>query len=218
MAITLAQLRARSEAISDQPASSTTTFVTTAQFNEFVNDGIRGLYDEIVKVHPDFRVTAETPFTITSVTANSHALPSDFRAVRAVISDPGTSLRDPLPRYALRAGMIDLQRRSYRLQGSLLYIEPADNSPGTYQLLYTPTPPILAADGSTLDVELEQFQDIIVLHAAIMALTKNEWDISAVAAQLGVAMQRAKDWAGNQRSADPDGVEDVRTYSRRWYR
>lgn len=220
MAITLSQLRARAEALSDQPASTTTTFVTAVQFNTFVNDGIRALYDEVVKVHPDFRVTPQTAFTITNTANNFNALPADFRSVRAVIADPTTTARDPLPKYSLRTGMLEWNRRSYRLQGSNVYIEPRDNSAGTYQLLYVPTAPVLALDADALDTELEQHQDVIVLHAAMMAATKNEWTdmFTTLGAQFAQAMDRAKDWANSQRSADPDTVEDVRTPSRRWYR
>ncbi len=220
MAITLAELRARAEALSDQPASTATTFITSTQMNTFVNDGIRALYDEVVKVHPDFRVSAQTAFVISNTSNNFNALPADFRSVRAVIADPNTSARDPLPKYSLRTGFLDWSRRSYRLQGSNLYIEPQANSAGTYQLLYVPSAPVLASDVATLDVELEQHQDVIVLHAAMMAATKNEWTdmMAMLAPQFAAAMNRAKDWANSQRSADPDTVEDVRTPARRWYR
>jgi hypothetical protein len=213
VAITRDALQARAEAISDQPASTTLTFVTAAQAVDFVNDGIRTLYNDVVDAHPDFRVTFQTPFTLTSPNANSNALPADFRSVRAVKSDPGMTYEDFLPMYQLRQGRL-AARRNYRVAGSLIYIEPAQWCQGTYQLLYTPQAPVLATGAATLDSELEQFQDVIVLHAAVMMLTKNEWDISTVAAQLGAAKARALKWASSQRSADPPGIEDVRTRSR----
>jgi len=218
MSISRDQLQARAEAIADQPASTSDTFVTSTQAVEFINDGIRTLYNDVVDIHPDFRVSFQPQFTLSSPTANTNALPADFRNVRAVKSDPGTTYEDFLPMYALRQGRI-AGRRSYRVAGSLLYIEPANWCQGTYQLLYVPQAPVLALPASTLDVELEQFQDVIALHAAVMMLTKNEWDISAVAAQLGAAKARAMKWAASQRSADPPGIEDVRTRSRvRWLR
>jgi hypothetical protein len=212
MAITLAQLRARAEALADEPASSTTTFVTLAQFNEFVNDGIRALYNDVIAVQPEFRVTL-TPFSITSTSTNYTSLPADFHSVRFVQVYPGTANEDYLPRFSLREGQLQW-RRSYRVEGSRLYIEPRENAVADYRLGYCPSAPVLTTEsgaGGTLDVELEQFQDVIVLHAAIMARTKNEDDFADLAAQLGVAKARAAKWATGQRSADPSTVEDVRS-------
>lgn len=218
MAITLAQLRARAESLADQPASAASgTPITLAQFNEFVNDGIRTAYNKVVTLHPDFKVTQQATFTLTSPTANSNALPTDFRAARAVKCDPGTTYEDYLPMYSLRGGRL-AARRSYRIAGSLLYIEPAHVSRGSYALLYTPIAPTLAADATALDVELEQFQEVIVLHAAVKAKAKMEWDIAETAAQLGAAMTDLTAWASSQRTADPPRIEDVRSGPRRrWW-
>lgn len=218
MSITRDQLQERAEAIADQPPSTSDTFVTYSQASDWVNDGIRALYDDVIDVNPDFRVTPGSTQAITDITANYFALPADFRSVRAIMSDPGTTYRDVLPRYQMRAGIRDLLRRSYRIQGSSIYIEPAERSVGNYQLLYNPIAPVLADGNDVLDSELEQFQDVIVLHAAVMMLTKNEWDISSVGAQLAIAKQRAQRWARNARTVDPPSVEDVRSPPRRIFR
>ena len=215
MAITLAQLRARSESLSDQPVSAASgTPITIAQFNEFVNDGIRTLYNKVISLHPDFRVTQQATFALTSPMSNTNPLPSDFRGARGVKSDPGTTYEDYLPMYSLRGGRV-ANRKSYRVAGSLLYIEPNYYCQGTYALLYNPTAPVLSADGSALDVDLEQFQEVIVLHAAVKALSKMDWSIEERAAQLGAAMGDAVQWAKSQRSADPPRIEDVRRRPRR---
>jgi hypothetical protein len=215
LAITLAQLRARAESISDQPASAASgTVVSIAQFNEFVNDGIRALYNKIVLVHPDFRVTQQANFTLTSPATNTNALPADFRSARGVKTDPGTTYEDFLPMFAMRGGRV-ANRRSYRISGGFTHIEPNWACQGTYALLYTPIAPVLAAEGTALDVELEQFQNAIVLHAAWMALTKVEWSTKAVESQLALALSDAQKWAKTQRSADPPRIEDVRTRPRR---
>lgn len=213
-------MQARAESIADQPASTTLTVVTAAQAVDFVNDGIRALYHTIVDIHPDFRVTIGSTFTFTNPNSvNSTTIPADFHSVRAVVSDPGTPNRDILQKNALRAGMIE-SMRSYRLQGTLLYIEPSANAAGSYQLWYTPTAPILAAGATALDSELEQFQDVIVFHAAILMLTKQAWtdEIALLSPQLAMAMGRAIKWAGRQRDANPAAVEDVRSPARRLVR
>lgn len=210
MSITRDQLQARAEAIADQLPSTTTTFVTAAQAVDMVNDGIRALYDDVIDANPDFRVTEGTVYTITSTAANFIPLPADFRSVRAVLSDPGTLYQDVIRRGQMRTSF-DGYRRQYRVQGQIIYIEPRIRALGNYQLLYNPTPPTLANGTDVLDYELEQFQDVIVLHAAVLMLTKNEWDISSVGAQLAVAKARAARWARNARTADPPMVEDVRS-------
>jgi len=211
MSITRDQLQARAEAIADQLPSTSTTFVTAAQAADMVNDGIRALYDDAIDVNPDFRVTEGTVYSIVSTAANFIPIPADFRSVRAVVADPGTQYSDPLRRGQMRSFADGSLRRYYRIQGSLIYIEPRERAIGNYQLLYNPLPPTLANGSDTLDVELEQFQDVIFLHAAVMMLTKNEWDISSVGAQLAVAKARAARWARNARTSDPPMVEDVRS-------
>jgi hypothetical protein len=190
------------------------TVISIAQFNEFVNDGIRELYETIVGVHPDFRISQQTNFTLTSSATNTNALPTDFRSARGVKSDPGTYNEDFLPLYAMRSGR-GADRRSYRISGTNLVIEPMWRCQGTYALMYVPTAPTLALDATVLDSDLEQFQDAIVYHAAMKARAKVEWDVQAVAVLLSKATDRAAKWARTQRSADPPRIEDVRRYGRR---
>lgn len=188
-----------------------------AQFNDFVNDGIRTLYNRIVTIHPDFKVSQQANFTLTNGGTNTNALPADFRAARGVKSDPGTTYEDFLPMFAMRGGRV-ANRRSYRIAGSLLYIEPVYACQGIYALLYTPIAPVLTAEsgaGGVLDVELEQFQEVIVLEAAIKALIKNEWSTEDVRKELAAATADVIRWAKTQRSADPPRIEDVRRRPRR---
>jgi hypothetical protein len=215
VAITLAALRARAESVADQPVSAASgTPISIVQFNDFVNDGVRHAYNNIIDIHRDFRITQQATFTVTGPTNNFNALPTDFRAVRAVMSDPGTTYEDFLPMYALRSAR-GARRRCYLIRGTNLYVEPSSYCQGTYALLYNPIAPVLPIDASVLDSDLEQFQDVIVLQAAMMALTRMDWDIATVAGQLGAATDYLKKWAANQRSADPPRIEDVRRGPRR---
>lgn len=76
---------------------------------------------------------------------------------------------------------------------------------------------------TSLDAEIEQHRDYIELHAVIEAMGKTESDSSTFFRLLhGVpgteetgARGRVKRWASDQRSADPDKVEDVRGRRRR---
>jgi hypothetical protein len=209
MAITLAQLRARSQVISDCYR------FTNAEWNELVNDGICALYADVIAVNPDFRVST-TNFSITSTATPQTSLASltgGFRGERAVQRDPGLTTMEYLPRFSMRDGQVEFSR-SYRLQGSLLIIEPPERSLGNYRLLYNPAPPTLTNDGDAFDAELEQFQDCVVLQAAMEAMISEETDISQVAVALGTARARVKPWAASQRSSNSTTIEDKRGYAR----
>lgn len=205
MAITLAQLRTRAKVPANLQNSA---FLTDAEWNEYINDAIRALYADVIAVNNDFRVTS-TNFTISNIATPSTSLPADFMSVRGVIRDFNTTNEEWLDRFPPRVGR-GTYIRSYRLQGSLLVIEPRERSLGTYTLLYNPTYPALTADGNNLDVELEQWQEYVVLHTAIKALATEESDYSQWVPPLAQVQSQVKAWAASQRSSDPDTVEDVR--------
>ena len=203
MAATLAQLRARAQVLYDVSGS---TVLATAEWNDLVNDAYRALWADVVSVNNDFRNTV-LPFTLTS--SNTQALPDDFQDVRSVRLNPGLDTQMYLPKYPPKSGS-EMFERSYRLSGSNLIIEPRQRAAGSYDLTYVPQPPVLVADGDTLDVELDQFRDFIVYHAAIAAAAREESAIEQWSALLATIAARVRRWAAGQRSADPDRIEDVR--------
>lgn len=207
MAITLLGLRERAQVLSDLKG---TDFLTSTEWLPLINDGICAVYSEVISVCNTFKVSTST-FTISSTATPSSALPADFRAVFAVLRDPALSTETRLNRYGARSAG-QMTTRSYRIEGRNLIIEPRERSIGSYRLDYNPIPPELAIDADALDVELEQFEDAICLHACVAAMASDQRDISQHAAQLGAAMDRLRSWASLQRSADPDTIEDVRYY------
>jgi hypothetical protein len=80
------------------------------------------------------------------------------------------------------------------------------------------------ADGDIFDTELDQFNEYVVLYAAILALGKEESDSQAATflalldpdkdGKQGIRGQVMR-WSSDQRSADPDVVEDVRGWRNR---
>jgi hypothetical protein len=204
VAITLAQLRDRVQVLYDISGSAV---LSVAQWNTLVNDGIRAMWAIVTRINKDFRVTTVAPFSLTSVP--SVALAADFREMRAVRVDPGTQNQVYLQKLSMRNGSQQFAR-SWRLQGTSLYIEPIQNCAGTYDYVYIPLPPVLVADGDVFDVELEQFQDFVVYHAVVQALAREESDITQAAQVLGTAEAALTGWASDQRAAEPDQIEDVR--------
>ena len=72
------------------------------------------------------------------------------------------------------------------------------------------TPTTFAFIELILDPELEQFQDFVLYSAVIQALAREESDISVFQAMLDAERARVLKWARDQRTADPELVEDVR--------
>lgn len=131
--------------------------------------------------------SAGTKYILTRATDFDTAIPGEVAVgATAIASEGTTNINIP---YALQAfgGTIDVSTQSWGV--------------------------------ATLDVELDQFAEYIVLYATIKALGKEESDTQAATflalfdpdgdgkkGERGRVMR----WASDQRSADPDQVEDVR--------
>lgn len=214
MAVTLAQLVDRAQVLFDVSGSSA---FTQAQWESMVNDGYRALWADVTAANKYFRVTRDS-FTIT--TGQTRALPAAYQETVNVIRDPGTQSEVYLDRLGPRNGSVQFSR-SYRLQDALLYIEPVLNAAGTYAHDYIPAPAALTAIVN-MDVELEQWQLYPVYYTVLEAIGHDNTDGNAFFRLLygapptepGLRGQVMK-WAAGKRSADPDGIEDVRA-RRRW--
>lgn len=204
MAATLNDIRQRFQTLYDVQGSA---ILDPNEQAQIIGDGYRALWSEVVAVNKSFRVTVET-FTLT--TLQYHDLPADFMEVYLVRKDPGTDSQLILPMWPPRIAQRS-HERSYRLQGQRLYIEPRQLAPGNYDLLYVPQCPAFGDPDSELDVELDQFQQYIVWYAVIQALAREESPTEQFAAMLAGERERVRRWASDQRSAEPDVPDDVKT-------
>lgn len=136
------------------------------------------------------------------------ALPVDFRDVYLVKADPGTESEVILNRYPPRIAQTNWER-SYDVRDKKLYIEPFRRSAGNFEVLYTPNPMELSDDDDEIDFELDRFKAYLVYHMANVALTREE-GARLYDAEFVLERERVIRWAKNQRSAEPDTVEDVR--------
>ena len=164
----------------------------------------------VVAINKDFRITP-MPFTLVAG-VQAVGFPGDFMEIRFVRVDPGTDNQVYLTKFGAKSGSQQWDR-TYRPAGSNLVIEPIQRAAGNYSLDYIPQPPALTSGASTLDAELDQFADFLVYHAVMAALAREETPIDQIESILGGIAQRVTRWASDQRSADPDHVEDVRRRS-----
>lgn len=208
MALTLATLRNRLQWAYDVAGSAV---LSDDEWNQIANDAYRALWARVVGICKDWRVSSDGPFTLT--TGQTRALPATYRETFAVLADPGQPQQRALPKLGYRLSMEGWQK-SYRLQGSLLYIEPVGRASGTYTHLYIPDVVPLADDADLVDSELEKFEAWLVYYGADFALTREESE-RLYAGEFALADADVVRWASNQRSAEPDVVDDVRR--RAWY-
>lgn len=215
-AVTVASVIAGAQTRSDIGLS---TFLSPAEWLGFVNSAYKALWSAVIGANPDFRVSNQT-VNITSTAAPQAALPADFMDTRAVIRDFGLQSEEILEREQFRNARREL-KRSYRIDGVNLVIEPYQQSIGTYTHRYNPDAPVLAGGDST-DAELGRFSEFLELHVAISARIKDESPSDSLMDQLWGqpgrkrgAIDDVREWAAGKRSADPDKPEDVRTRRRR---
>lgn len=219
--VTAASLIANTQLKSDIRTGS---FINSAEWLTLVNDGYKALWHAVMGANPDFRITDQA-VSITNTATPTQALPSDYLATRVVIRDYGLQSEEILDSMPLRVSRRGL-KRSYRIDGTNLVIEPYQLSAGTYTHRYNPECPVMASNGST-DAELGRFSNFIELHAAIAARIIDEDASDSLTLELwgnpgrqqrGV-IDDVRDWAKSKRTADPVLVEDVRPRGRRsWNR
>jgi hypothetical protein len=183
------------------------------EWDAAVNKAVKAFWVDCLAVNNTVRVSTTT-LTITSTASPSALLPSDFMNALKVTKDPGSSARWVIPKSGDER---DTGERTYRLEGSSLWIDPLELSVGTYELRYNPLPAALTP-AVNLDAELAQHEEYFTLHAAIQALASEQSSIADLAPQFAICKARAEAWAGRQRSSDPQRPRDVRPRGGMWWR
>lgn len=181
---------------------------TAQEWTDAVDRAMEALWLCVLAKQPTFRVTRAT-LTITAAATPSAALPATFLNALRVVRNAGTPSREVIPRY----GQVDAGtpfQRTFRIEDVNLYIDPAEQSVGTYELSYNPrqTVPVV-----NMDTELEQHREFVELHVAIAALDAEESPSTALQVRLygpNGAKVRVESWAARQRSSEPNRVRDVR--------
>ena len=192
------------------------TFVSDSEVTGYINASYSELYDILVSRFEDY-FSKELSFTITS--GNTESLPSDFYKARGIdILVAGTDYetcrrwnfeeRNNVDR--ARTRLLDgVNDRLYRVMGSKIMILPQDKGPGNYKLWYIPrfTPLALAGDllGDVLD-----FEEYIVVDAAMKCLIKEESDINELMVIKNMLIARIKSMASN-RDTQAERISDVRS-------
>ncbi len=211
MATTGAQLIAGAKELADLTGSDA---VSDSQWYIWINDGVRELHGVVSTAFADTFYT-EVSFTLTS-SSNVYTLPSTFMRLRGLDYNPGLPSRQTVHRYNFGernspAGSpfaVSRNRRSYRVVSrTSLIVEPLENAPGNYKLMYVKRPIDVTA-GVDLQDELEPWAEYPMLVAASKALIKEQSDPSDLTARLAMMRQDIESSATTD-EGEPDSVTDV---------
>lgn len=178
---TLGELRTEAKELADEAGS---TFVTDTQWDIWLNAGARKLARIVLRYNKHLLLTSTT-LSITNPIPGSNALaiPSGAAGIYVVEKDPSTTSRQFLrPIHPLMKNC-RTNGPGYWRDASNVYVEPAEQSAGSYKLWY-----IAGATTMTIGVDLqsslEPWREYIEVYAAIRAVAKDKLDTSELRARL----------------------------------
>lgn len=214
MSIALSSLRTKAKQRADKESSE---FVSTSEWTSYINSAYKELYDILVNANEDYYTTS-TNLTITS--GSSVALPATFYKLRGVDAsgDGGSTFYTIKPFDFLQRNNKNISRispiyseleKSYRIIGSNLHIVPTDNATGTYRIWYVPKTTELSSEGDTAE-GVNGWEEYIIVTAAMMALSKEESDITALLLEQQKLKQRIDLMSSNRDIGYPAKIQNTR--------
>ena len=221
---TLEQLRTLSQQRADLENSE---FITTSEWNNYVNDSIKELFDLQIQAYGNDYFCEYVTFT-TDGTTQLYDLPDGenysgadqfykFLGLDLQLSNTNDSWvtirnfsfqdrnRFAVPNFQSFYGITNLR---YRLNGNKLWLTPVPMSGQTLRLWYIPRAITLTADADEFD-GYGGWSEYVIIDAAIKAMVKQELDISALAAQKAAMYQRIESIAENRDAGNPARVTDA---------
>lgn len=213
---TLSDLKTRARQTADMVNSQ---FITDAELLNYINSAYFELYDKLVGLYEDYFITSTT-FTLAA--SATYTLAADFYKLRGLEYQNSSSDYVTLDRFnwedrnrgrqAYRM-FGDTPALRYRVVGSTIHVEPADQCAGTYQVWYIPSLTALAVDADVVNTQMTRngWDEYIVVDAAIRMLEK-EGNDDARPLQLRKQMldERIVAAASNRDANRPEVIADVR--------
>lgn len=204
-------------------------FVTTQEWNSYINRSYAELYDILVQVYGDeYYMASPLQFTTDGRIPSLYPLPEDFYKLMGVdltisqsqngyvtlqkfmFANRNKYLYGNTPSIAY--GFQDLR---YRIEGSNISMIPQPQSGQIIQLWYVPKPRTLLADSDILD-GISGWDEYVIVDVAIKAMQKEESDVSVLMAQKEQLRQRITAAASNRDQGMPESVTDVRGLGGYW--
>lgn len=198
-------------------------FVSTAEWNTYINQSAYELYDLLVNTFEDYYTT--TPYTFTTDgTTSQYSLPPNFDKLVGVdlalnaTSNAYVTIQKfdfiSRNRYVYPnitstfAGVFNLR---YRLVGSTLMFIPTPSAGQQVRVWYIPRMTQLLKDTDQLD-GVSGWIEYVIVDAAIKALQKEESDVQVLMAQKMALIKRIEESAMNRDAGQPDTISSTRAW------
>lgn len=233
--MSLGQIRLAAQQRADRVNSN---FVTKPEWNSYINQAMYALYDLLITTYEDYFMAPRARFT-TDGTSYRYALPNGVLSFTGVagssfVAEPFYKLLGvdlalntasnafvTLNKYNLidrnkylylnsSSTQYGIANSQYRLLGNSIEFIPTPSGGQTIQLLYIPRLPQLLKDNDITTIGYSGWIEYVILRAAIMALTKEESDISSLVLQLQDVQKRIEESAVNKDAGQPDRISDTR--------
>jgi len=231
MAVSLAQMRTRVRRRADMERS---TFVSDSEINQYINDGIKTLYDLLVQKFGQDYYTISGPLTSFVADQLDYDLPADF------YKETGVDLQLDSDNYItakpfmwvernrfntiLSRGVLAYQSTYYKILGNKIRFTQQPGSSTAFRIWYVPLAVELNSDSDTFD-GYNGWEKYVEILAAIDCKEKEESDTTALERQLARLEKRIEDAAENRQAGIGQRVTDVRSlpdgeigfYNRTWW-
>lgn len=235
----LLDLRLRAQERADRVNSN---FVTTPEWNFFINQSMYELYDLLIEAYEDYFEAPEITFptngtsylyplpdgvlTFTNSVDNSTIAASAFYKLSGV----DLALNNANNAYvtANRYNLIDRNRfvypnssssiygvfnLQYRLMGTNIRFIPTPSAGQVIRLLYIPRLPYLLKDTDLTTIGFSGWLQYVIIRAAKYALDKEESDTTKLDQELSALNDRIAAIAQSRDVGQPDTISDVRSGS-----
>jgi hypothetical protein len=231
----LGSLRLQAQQRADRVGSE---FVTLPEWNLYINKAAQELYDLLVTAYEDYYLAPPYTFQTDGIN-NTYELPNgvlvgtdsvqtkQFYKLMGV--DCGlannNNARVTVHKYDfiernrfvypnITSTFLGVFNMRYRVMGNKLMFIPTPSAGQYITMWYIPRLPTLLQDTDTLD-GINGWSEYVVVRAAIMALMKEEQDVSALAQELIFIKQRIEETAVNRDAGQPDTISNTRGWSGR---
>jgi hypothetical protein len=231
----LGEMRTSAQQRADRVNSN---FVTTPEWNAYLNQAMYELYDLLITQYEDYFKAPPASFTVNG-SAYVYPLPDGLIAFldnnnNSFVAAPlYKMLGMDLAVNTANNGYVNIPKYNFVDRNTFVYPNTASTIYGVFNLRYRmmgqnvefiPTPsgnqkiriqyipriPKLLADTDLTTTGISDWNEYIILKAAILALTKEESDTSKLETQLQYQIERIQDSSVNRDAGQPDTISNTR--------
>lgn len=229
--ISLYELRQRAQERADMVNSG---FLTTSEWNFFINQGVKELYDMLITAYEDYFIAPR--LIIPTDGSDKYDLPNgkNYSGAPAFYKIYGCDLglnasqdawltlkkfnfidRNRYVYPQLTTTILGVWNLSYRVMGSSIFFIPMPSSLQQFSIWYYPRKDTLLQDTDILD-GFSGWEEYPIIRAAKYALDKEESDSTTLTQELGFLKDRIEGAAQNRDAGQGDTISNTRERSNSW--